>query len=99
MSSEHDWEPVRGLPGRLPAGEHILWQGSPDTAALARAVFHVRAIGLYFVLLAVVAIASGSVGGAVATAVSGAICLGLLALFAWGVARTTIYTLTRSEEH
>lgn len=94
MSSEHDWEPVRGLPGRLPAGEHILWQGSPDMAALARAVFHVRAIGAYFVLLAGVALVSGSVGATLATLVSGALCLGLLALFAWGIARTTIYTLT-----
>lgn len=92
--SEHDWEPVRGLPGKLPAGEHMLWQGSPDWRALARAVCHVRAVGLYFGLLAVFALVSGSPGAAAATVASGLVCLGLLALFAWGTARTTIYTLT-----
>jgi hypothetical protein len=94
MTGEHDWEPVRGLPGRLPAGEHMLWQGSPDAVALARAVFHVRAVGAYFALLAAVALVSGSPGAAIATLVSGIACLALLALFAWGIARTTIYTLT-----
>jgi hypothetical protein len=36
---EHDdfaVEPVRGLPEKPPAGEIILWQGRPDTIALAR---------------------------------------------------------------
>jgi hypothetical protein len=36
---EHDdfaVEPVKGLPEKPPAGEVILWQGRPDTWALAR---------------------------------------------------------------
>ena len=28
-TGEHDYEPVRGLPGPLPAGEQLIWQGSP----------------------------------------------------------------------
>jgi hypothetical protein len=92
--TEHDWEPVRGLPGRLPAGEHIIWQGSPDWRLLARTLCHVRLVGAYFVVLVALALVGGALPAALATAASGALCLGLLALFAWGVARTTIYTLT-----
>ncbi|MDO9489417.1 MAG: PH domain-containing protein, partial [Sphingomonadaceae bacterium] len=73
--SEYDWEPVRGLPGRLPQGEHILWQGSPDWRSLARTVFHVRAITLYFTALLAFGIVSGSLIGALATAAAGALCL------------------------
>jgi len=32
---EHELEPQYGLPERLPAGEHILWQGAPDFRTLA----------------------------------------------------------------
>lgn len=92
--SEYDWEPVRGLPGRLPQGEHILWQGSPDWRSLARSVFHSGAVTLYFAALLAFGIVSGSLIGALATAAAGALCLALLALLAWATARTTIYTLT-----
>ena len=29
-------EPVPGLPAELPDGEHIVWQGKPETAGVAR---------------------------------------------------------------
>ena len=48
---EHEFEPQYGLPERLPAGENILWQGSPDFVTLARRVFHIRTLALYFALL------------------------------------------------
>ena len=92
--SEHDWEPVRGLPGRLPPGEHILWQGSPDWRVLARTVFHVRMVGVYFLLLIAAAIAAQSWAGAAATALAAVLGLGLLALLAYATAQTSIYTLT-----
>jgi hypothetical protein len=92
--SEHDWEPVRGLPGRLPAGEHILWQGSPDWRVLARTVFHVRMVGMYFLILIAAAIAAQSWTGAAATALAAGLGLGLLAILAFATAQTTIYTLT-----
>ena len=46
--SEHDFEPIRGLPGPLPEGETILWQGAPDWRVLAVQAFHVRAVAIYF---------------------------------------------------
>ena len=32
MITEYDDEPIRGLPGELPQGETLLWQGSPEQA-------------------------------------------------------------------
>ena len=92
--SEYDHEPIRGLPGDLPAGEQILWQGAPDRRVCARSALMTRWIGGYFAVLAAVSLASGSVTGAAATALSGALGLGLLHLFAWAVASTSVYTLT-----
>lgn len=94
MIMEHDIEPVPGLPERLPVGEAIIWQGSPDWKRMALGAFHVRGIAIYFGLLLVFAVTQGSVIGIALTAASAVIGLALLALLAWGSARTTIYTLT-----
>ena len=92
--SEYDFEPTPGLPGRLPPGERILWQGKPDWRALARRAFHTRGVAVYFAALATVAAASGSSVGLTMTVVLGVAGVALLHLLAWGSARTTIYTLT-----
>ena len=84
----------RGLPGPLPAGERILWQGSPARSALARTAFHTRLAAGYFVALAGVALVSGSQVGLGMVAALGIVAVALLHLFAWGSARTTVYTLT-----
>jgi len=107
MSGEaHDdfaFEPVRGLPQMLPPGESILWQGAPDFRATARRVFHIRKLAVYFAALVlwglVSALADGTGPGetlvSLATLVAlSAAGLGLVALFAWGVARTSVYTVT-----
>lgn len=94
MITEYDDEPVRGLPGELPQGEVLLWQGSPDWRLLARSAFFTRIVGLYFAALVALAIYNGSTGGVIATAIAGALGVGLLMLYAWAVARTTVYTLT-----
>lgn len=94
MIAEHEIEPIRGLPGRLPPGERILWQGRPDARTLARHVLHARAIAIYFVALIGVAIIAGTPFGIAATALSGVIAVALLHLLAWAMARSTIYTLT-----
>ena len=100
---EHEFEPARGLPETLPAGESLLWQGSPDWRHLARRVFHVRKLAVYFglILLArgVGSWSNGDSPGLVAAAVLGlvplaALGLGLLLLFAWLYGRSTVYTLT-----
>lgn len=101
--TEHAGEPVRGLPGFLPADEHIVWQGSPDWRVLARTAFHTRVIAGYFVALVAFALISALVAGVTGpgdligvamTAALGIVGVGLLHLLAWGSARTTIYTLT-----
>ena len=80
--TEYDHEPIRGLPGDLPAGEEILWQGSPDWRTFARSALYTRYIAGYFAILALFGIASGSMFGAVTSVVAGVIVHALLALFA-----------------
>lgn len=92
--NEHEIEPVPGLPGKLPAGERMLWQGAPDRRTLARTAFHTNLVLGYFAVLSVIAAASGSRFGTIATAICGVACFALLHLIAWGGARTTLYTLT-----
>ena len=107
MSEGHDdfdFEPVRGLPKALPAGETILWQGAPDWHTLARRGFHVRKLAAYFgVLLAWVlanSFANGSTPAEAALAFGqlaglSAVAIGLVLAFAWGVGRSTVYTITQ----
>jgi hypothetical protein len=94
--TEYENEPIRGLPGLLPPGERILWQGSPDWRALARTAYHTRFIAGYFTALVLIALAlaNGSYLGVVMTVTLGGISMVLLHLLAWGSAHTTIYTLT-----
>lgn len=100
---EHDGEPIRGLPGHLPAGEHILWQGAPDWRILARSALHAHWVAIYFAALAVWSGVNGARGGeplmtllanAGLTMVVGTAAVGLLVVYAWLSARTTVYTLT-----
>lgn len=101
--NEHDFEPIPGLPAPLPEGETILWQGSPAWKALARHALRMRLAGAYFVALIVWGISGGVSAGTPATQIAlsalrlgalGIVALALLALFAWLIARTTIYTIT-----
>lgn len=103
VAREHEIEPIPGLPGLLPAGEEILWQGRPSARLVARHVLKSAWIGGYFLVLALWAAAAGlydgqPVGGilfSVAVLIGlAALALGLLELFAWGVERTTLYTVT-----
>ena len=100
---EHGWEPERGLPECLPAGETQVWQGAPEASAVARRIFHIRAVALYFgVLLLWKLLADWHDGAAPADALLATLKvaplpllgLGLLYGLAVAVARTTLYTLT-----
>jgi len=99
MIIEYDDEPVRGLPGNLPQGERILWQGSPDAWRLAMHAYHIRGVAIYFALLAgwgainAVRGVSSWIGTFITLGV-GVVALGVIGLIAWGAARTTVYTLT-----
>ncbi len=101
--SEYDVEPIRGLPARLPKGETMLWQGAPEWKAFARHALHLRKLVVYFALLTAWNGAStlmeGHSFGQAAVSASwglglGAAACGLIALFAWLVGRTTVYTIT-----
>ncbi len=100
---EHEFEPVRGLPEALPAGETQLWQGSPDWQAMARCVFHVRKLVVYFAAIMVLRLAlllsAGASGGEMLVSLLwmaglAATAIGLLTLVAWLSARATVYTIT-----
>jgi Bacterial PH domain len=94
MITEYDIEPVPGLPGRLPPGETMLWQGSPDWKRLALSAFHARGVALYFAALIVFGAVQGAWTGVGLTLIAALAGLGLIALGAWGAARTTLYTIT-----
>ncbi len=91
------------LPETLPADEKILWQGAPNWSSLYRRAFHSRTLTVYFlILLALRGVNVLSNGGsasdaleAIAWLVPGALlALGVLALIAMLIVRSTWYTLT-----
>lgn len=100
---DYNFTGVRELPGRLPDGERILWQGAPRWTSLFRRAFHGRTIAIYFALLigsrgAAVMLDGGGVVDAL-TAMSyllplAVLGLGMMALIAWLMARATWYTIT-----
>lgn len=95
-------EPVKGLPGRPPADETILWQGRPNAWALTKSALAFWWVMGYFVFLAlwrfVAAIDIMPVGQAIAISMPFlllAVIVGsLLYLTAWVQARATVYTVT-----
>jgi len=103
LLSEHDYEPVPGLPGPLPEGERILWQGQPDWHDLAKSAMHVRKLVFYFAALLTlrvvfllgdgVPVSEVLVTTLVLAALAG-VALGLLSLMAWLMARACVYTVT-----
>ncbi len=103
MIKEHDYEPVWGLPEKLPEGEAILWQGRPDQRAFARRALHLPGLAAYFGVLVLARIVSVLMAGASlpVTAmdalwfiVPSLLVIGIALVFAWGVVRTTAYTIT-----
>ncbi|MBU6382385.1 MAG: PH domain-containing protein [Betaproteobacteria bacterium] len=103
--SHDDFEPIPGLPEKLPPGERVLWQGAPQWQRLAIEAFHVRKIAAYFLLLACWQVSSTvHDGGSWAEAIKAAswmIVLMLSALFlllalARFSAQTTLYTITNA---
>ena len=93
------FERIRGINEDLPAAEHVLWQGRPGWRSLALRAFHVREVGLYFILLAAFAAVTDvrdgrSPAGGLLPLGMGAIACGLLLFLAWLSSRTTIYAVT-----
>lgn len=96
------FEPVPGLPEKPPAGEVLLWQGRPDTWALAREAFRIHWITGYFALIvawrATVGGVEAGLGGALAFGmpylVLGLAAFAVVYAMAWVQARATVYTIT-----
>lgn len=93
----------RGLPQRLPAGERLLWQGAPAWRALFVRAFHWRAVSAYFALIiawwAWGAIAAHEPAHAIEISLLRRVGLAavpvlLMALYAWAIQRSTIYSIT-----
>jgi hypothetical protein len=100
---DFDFEPVRGLPAMLPAGEHLLWQGSPNWRSLAVRAYHVRKVAIYFAALVGLRVYFGlrDGHGAIAIGLScafmltlGGIAIGVLSLLAYCASRSTVYSIT-----
>jgi hypothetical protein len=100
---DFDFEPMRGLPAKLPEGERLLWQGSPDWKSLAVRAYHVRKVAVYFLILALWRIGVGindghavlSIAASCALLVGlGAAAIGVLSLLAYFNARSAIYSIT-----
>ena len=96
------FEPIPGLSERPPAGEVVLWQGRPDTWALAREAFRIHWISAYFVLIvgwrgtvgALEAGAAGALAFGLPYALLGVAAFAVLYGLAWAQARATVYTIT-----
>lgn len=95
-------EPVRGLPEKLPEGEHILWQGRPNWWALTKESLSFWWVAGYFAFLFLWRTIAGaatmpffqSATAASFFLVLGAIVCALLMLVGLIQARATMYTLT-----
>ncbi|RYZ01413.1 MAG: PH domain-containing protein [Comamonadaceae bacterium] len=103
MSDDHDFEPAYGLPETLPRTERLLWQGAPDWRLLARDALHLRGLAIYFAVLLTWRGANALAGGGTLAdalvsvaflAPLAVFALATLAVLAWLMARTTVYTIT-----
>lgn len=102
-SPEHEFEAELGLPEKLPKGERILWQGSPDVKAILLRVFHLKGLLIYFGLILAYQVTTGIADGlalselffaSLRIMVFSGIGLSLIALLAYLIASTAVYTIT-----
>jgi hypothetical protein len=100
---DFDFEPQRGLPATLPAGETLLWQGSPDWRSLAVHGYHVRKVAIYFLLLLAWRVGVGIFNGHSVAAIAlscaflgllGLVAIGVLSVLAYFTAREAVYSIT-----
>ncbi len=104
MKQDHrQFEQFKELPGPLPVGERVIWQGKPSFKGLALRAFHIRDVAIYFSLVLVLRLWSNWSHGVppgeaaisalwlIVPAISG---VAVLATLAWLFRRAACYTLT-----
>lgn len=100
---EHEFEAAPGLPEPLPAGEKMLWQGTPQWFLLARDAFHVGKLALYFLLMIGLQLAfliddgaatNDIVSSIIKSLLTAALALGILCAVAWLASKTSLYSIT-----
>jgi hypothetical protein len=100
---DFDFEPLRGLPAPLPAGEQLLWQGSPSFKGLALRAYHVRKVIVYFLGLAAWRVAVGLIYSqprhdvlvsCLLLVVMACLAAAVLCTLAYCSSRSTVYTIT-----
>lgn len=103
VAPDFEREEVFGLPGPLPEGERLVWQGSPDRKLVARHVLRVRWLMGYFAVmvgwLVVTGIyferdAAAFVTSIMAMVLAALLIWGLVQWLSWGIAKTTRYSIT-----
>ncbi len=95
-------EPQYGLPESLPAGEKVLWQGSPKLSSIINKVFLFRILAVYFLFILGVSFYWDFQGAGLNAALTkfalhfllSSVCLLALTLLAYLTCNTTVYTLT-----
>jgi hypothetical protein len=99
------WVRAWGVPPaiRLAPGEQMMWQGAPSWRGVARRVFQVRVVALYFAALLLTDMAGArlhhlgrlaALRAGLPVLLTAAAALAILAALAWGIGRTTRYTVT-----
>ncbi len=100
---EYELEAEYGLPEKLPEGEKVIWQGSPNVWRTAKDIFYIRPVIAYFMFLVFFRIYDGitlehsikvimiSTAWMVALSV---VCIGLLGALAYFTATSAVYTIT-----
>jgi hypothetical protein len=100
---DFDFEPTPGLPAPLPAGERLLWQGTPNWRDVALRAYHVRKVALYFGALTAGTLLHGLLSSSAShdtfvscglLLLSGSVAVAVLSLLAYLASRATVYTLT-----
>jgi len=100
---DFNFEPVRGLPEKLPPDERILWQGAPSPRRLAIEALGLRWVAGYFAVLALWRVGASLASSyplaealvhAVPLLAGGLLTCAILYGIAWVQARSTVYTLT-----
>lgn len=101
--NEFEIQRALDLPAPLPKDERLLWIGAPSWSGIARNIFHVGVLAVYFVAVigAHALWVSANGGGWLEAALSaarlaplGVIALCLFGILAWMMARTTCYAIT-----